>query len=71
MNADLKGALKNINRSYRVFEHNGNKFMFVMNMPPVKMKGVLSEAMIVAEDTFTFNEILNEWEAHVKLIKVS
>lgn len=66
-----KSVVTNLGDTYEASEFVGQTFMFFMNMSPIKMKGVLSEAMIVAEDTFKFNEKENKWDKGVKLIHVA
>jgi len=46
-------------------------FMFVMNMSPMKMKGILSEAMIMASGAMRFDEDTNSFKEVPTLIPVN
>ena len=44
--------------------------MFIVNMPPVTMKGIQSEAMIMASNSLTFNHEKNEWVNETRLMSI-
>jgi len=70
-NLGVKSVVTNLGEFYEPSDFIGSTFMFIMNLNPVKLGGKLSEAMIIAEDDFTFNDKNNEWVKIVKLIKIS
>jgi methionine--tRNA ligase beta chain len=70
-NLGTKSVVTNLGEFYEPVDFIGSTFMFIMNLKPVKLGGKLSEAMILAEDDFRFDEKNNEWVKFVKLIKVS
>ena len=45
--------------------------MFVVNMPAMKMKGILSEAMIMANEVSVFDPKENAWNTKTKLMEVN
>ena len=49
----------------------GKTFMFVMNMSPMKMKGILSEAMIMASSAMKFDEESNSYKEVPTLLPVN
>lgn len=45
--------------------------MFVVNMPPMKMKNILSEAMIMANELPIFDPKENVWNTKTRLMEVN
>ena len=66
-NLGKKNVVTNLGDTYEPEEFVGKRFLFIMNMKPVKMMGVLSEAMILAGDEFKFNVDENIWEEKTEL----
>lgn len=66
-----KSVVTNLGEFYEPSDFIGSSFMFIMNLKPAKLGGKLSEAMIIAEDDFIFDEKNNEWKKIAKLIKIS
>ena len=48
LGGEIKQAVAGIKRHYRPEELEGNQFVFVTNLEPVKLMGELSEVMILA-----------------------
>lgn len=67
----MKKAVTNLGDTFKPEDFNKKTFMFVFNMPPMKMKGVKSELMIVANTYKKLNEAENVWEDKVKLMEVN
>lgn len=66
-NLGKKNVVTNLGDTYEPEEFVGKRLLFIMNMKPVKMMGVLSEAMILAGDEFKFNVDGNIWEEKTEL----
>jgi methionyl-tRNA synthetase len=56
-----KTVVTNLGSDFEPEDFVEKTFMFVMNMPPMKMRGILSEAMIMASSVFRLDEKTNEW----------
>lgn len=65
-----KNVVTNLGEKIEPEEFIGKTFLFVMNMNPVTMKGITSEAMILANETIEFVVDENEWVPKVELFKV-
>jgi methionine--tRNA ligase beta chain len=66
-----KQVVTNLGEHFEPESFVGNTYMFIMNMNPVTMKGIQSEAMIIASNTLVFNPELNEWVNEVRLININ
>jgi tRNA-binding EMAP/Myf-like protein len=66
----VKNVVTNLGGEFEPEVFVGNTFMFVVNMPSVKMKGIDSEAMILANEVEVFNPNENSWSTVTKLMKV-
>lgn len=67
----MKNVVTNLGNEFEPEVFVGKTFMFIMNMSPVKMKGVLSEAMIIASEVNTFDAIENKWNNKTKLVDIN
>jgi len=56
-----KTVVTNLGSDFEPEDFVDKTFMFVMNMPAAKMRGILSEAMIMASSAFRLDETTNEW----------
>ncbi len=65
-----KNVVTNLGGQFEPEVFVGNTFMFIVNMPSVKMKGIESEAMILANEVEVFNPNENSWSTVTKLMKV-
>jgi methionine--tRNA ligase beta chain len=66
-----KNIVTNLGSHYEPSDFLGKTFMFIVNMPPVKMGGVLSEAMITAVTAYKFNADDNIYEEVPQLHEVN
>lgn len=67
----IKNVVTNLGGEFEPEVFVGKTFMFIMNMNPIKMKGVLSEAMIIASEVNTFDPIENKWFNKTKLMDIN
>jgi len=70
-NLGSKDVVTNLGSQYEPSDFLGKKFLFVMNMAPVKMAGVKSEAMIMASSHYKLNVDKNEYEEKFILMEVN
>ena len=66
----IKQVVTNLGEHFEPDSFVGNTYMFIVNMSPVTMKGIQSEAMIIANETLVFNSDNNEWVTDIKLMSV-
>jgi len=66
-----KTVVTNLGSHFEIDAFLEKTFMFIMNMPPVKMRGILSEAMIVASSAMEFDEDTNTYVEVPKLVPVN
>ena len=66
-----KSVVTNLGGEFEPEAFVGKTFMFVVNMPPMKMRGILSEAMIMANEVTVFVPNENKWSVVTKLMEVS
>lgn len=70
-NLGVKDVVTNLGEHFEPSNFLGKKFLFVVNMEPVKMRGILSEAMIMASTTMKFNPDENKYEEQIVLMEVN
>lgn len=56
-----KTVVTNLGSDFEPGDFVEKTFMFVMNMPPAKMRGIVSEAMIIASSAFRLDDTTNTW----------
>jgi len=66
-----KSVVTNLGEEFEPEAFVGKTFMFVVNMPPMKMRGILSEAMIMANEITVFDPKENKWNTATKLMEVN
>jgi methionine--tRNA ligase beta chain len=66
-----KSVVTNLGGEFEPEVFIGKTFMFVVNMPAMKMKGILSEAMIMANEVSVFDPKENAWNTKTKLMEVN
>ena len=66
-----KSVVTNLGGEFEPEVFIGKTFMFVVNMPSMKMKGILSEAMIMANEVSVFDPKENAWNTKTKLMEVN
>jgi methionyl-tRNA synthetase len=66
----IKQVVTNLGGQFEPENFVGNTYMFIVNMPPVTMKGIQSEAMIMASNSLTFNHEKNEWVNETRLMSI-
>lgn len=66
----IKQVVTNLGGQFEPENFVGNTYMFIVNMPPVTMKGIQSEAMIMASNSLTFNHEKNEWINETRLMSI-
>ena len=71
MHLGTKDVITNIGDMFEPIDLIGKKMLFVWNMPPVKMKGVISEGMIIPASIQKFNPDENIYEPKTVLMEVS
>lgn len=66
-----KNVVTNLGSHFEPEDFLDKTFMFVMNMSPMKMKGILSEAMIMASSSMKYDEDSNSYKEVPTLIPVN
>jgi len=66
-----KTVVTNLGSHFDVEDFEDKTFMFIMNMPPIKMRGILSEAMIMASTSKKFDNATNTYIDVPELIRVN
>lgn len=65
-----KQVVTNLGSHYELVDLIGMKFLFIMNLEPVKVREVLSEAMIIASDSTKYVAKTNRYENRPVIIPV-
>ena len=62
--------ITNLGAEYEANEFLNKTFMFVLNMPPVMMKGIESKGMILASDSVVYDSKENIYKKKIELVEV-
>lgn len=66
-----KTVVTNLGEEYQPEDFINKTFLFILNMPPITMRGIISEAMIMASSTLIFDELNNIWINKTVLLPIN
>ena len=70
-NLGTKNIVTNLGEHFEPSDFLGKTFLFIMNMKPMKMRGIESEAMIMAANNWKFDMNSNSYKESIQLMEVN